>query len=125
MRVIRRLIQAGLPLLGTVLILAAVLLLVELRLQLFVVLIGILLLQAGVWQLAQSFLPNQRKYKPLREEVDRFVNLVRRLNGQALRLQAADSPELREEVAQTRDAMLQSVDRMLALAGKTESETEG
>ena len=120
MRILRRSIQIGLPVLGTVLILAAVLLLVELRVQLMVVILGILLLQAGVWNMAQSILPSERKYEPLREEVDAFIGLVRQLNMCALQIQDHPSQAADEDFSRIRDAMHDSVETMSLLAGRTE-----
>lgn len=88
----------------------------RMRLQFSVVLVGILVNQIGVWRLANRLLPDRRKYKQLRSELQEMALLVRQLNAQAV---AGES----ELVDRTREEMLKSVDRMVAVAGiaKTES----
>ncbi|GMR13830.1 MAG: hypothetical protein BMS9Abin29_2049 [Gemmatimonadota bacterium] len=86
MRTIRKTIELGTPILGMVTVFAAVLLIPppHLQLQLVVVLVGVLLIEAGVWGLTNPFLPNERQFLPLREEVDDFIDLVRQLNAAAI-----------------------------------------
>ncbi len=106
----------GLPILGTVLVLAGALLLHDLYARMLVVILGVFLIEAGVGKLAHPLLPSERKFKALREEVDDFIGLVRRLNTAALEIQAGDhTAEARFDG--TRLAMLESVDRMTAFAG--------
>ena len=54
----------GLPILGMVVVFAGVLAVppTDLRLQIMVVLGGVLILEAGVWGLTNHFLPNERQY---------------------------------------------------------------
>lgn len=60
MRIVRRILDIGLPLAGVVIILSAVLFLQEIRSQIAVVLVGIILIEAGVWKIAHQLLPNDR-----------------------------------------------------------------
>lgn len=75
--------------------------------------IGMLVLLVGMWYTAHPFVSNERKYLPLRVECDRFIGLVRKLNGAAL---TGDS----EGLERTRQEMYSSVERMVDLAGKTQ-----
>ena len=43
------------------------------------VLLGLLLVQLGVWHVASALLPSVRTNQPLRDEVDRFIKLVREI----------------------------------------------
>jgi hypothetical protein len=83
MRKVRDRLKVGLPVLGTLLVFGAVVFISGQIPQIVVVLAGLLLLQAGVWQLANPLLPEDRKYPHLRQEVDHFMDLVRELNGAA------------------------------------------
>lgn len=117
MRALRRTIEIGLPILGTAIVLLSVLLLVELRAQLVGVILGLLLVEVGVWDLAKPMLPNERKYLGLRAEVDDFIGLVRRLNRAVL-----DEGSEHASVHDVRSEMHASVDRMVDLAGRSEQD---
>ncbi len=92
-RMLRMLLDTGLPFLGVVVILSTVLLVQELRLQIAIVALGIMLIEVGVWKLANFVLPSERKYIALRTEVDQFITLVRQLNTTALAWHESASPE--------------------------------
>lgn len=122
MRRIRKLLDTGLPLLGIVAILGAVLFIVSLRAQLAVVILGILLIEVGIWRLADPLLPSERRYNALRTEVDRFIGLVRELNRTAIQLEKEETPEARAAFNAVRSALVESTDRMAEVAGKTDFE---
>src|SRR5688500_882503 len=85
MRALRRAIELGLPVLGVAVVLAGVLFFAnDLYVQLAVVVVGLLLIEAGIWNLASPVLPSERRYNALRREVDSFIILVRRLNRATL-----------------------------------------
>lgn len=86
MRTIRKAVELGTPIVGMITVFAAVLLIppANLQVQLVTVLIGVLLIEAGVWGLTKPFLPNERQFLSLREEVDDFIDLVRLLNKAAV-----------------------------------------
>jgi hypothetical protein len=116
-RKIRRGIEIALPILGMGIIFASVLFgPASLQLQVLFVLMGILILEAGVWGLTGGILPNERRYLSLREEGDHFLGLIRVLNAAAV---ARDKGE--EDDTSFRDARAQmhtSVERMAELAGQ-------
>lgn len=118
----RRLLDPCVSALGILVILGAVLFGQELRTQIVVTTCGIVLIEVGVWRLAQRLLPNQRQYYALRAEVDRFLQLVRHLNAAALARKAHDTPETHQALAQVHQEMQQAVERMVTLAGKTDAE---
>ena len=126
MRRLRRSVELGLPVIGVILVLAAVLFLARsLVLQLGVVLLGLVLIEAGIWNLASPVLPSERKFVALRREVDGFILLVRRLNRATLALASEPTPENRARLLEVRDEMLESVKRMEASAGRIEEDPPG
>lgn len=76
------------------------------------VIVGLEIVLIGAWYAGNPILTSERRYPGLRQEVDRFTDLVRRLNRVAL----AASPA--EELQQVRAAMLESVEKMVELAGQ-------
>ena len=95
MRRLRRSLDIGLPAVGTVLVFGAVVLVYNLTMQIILVLLGLVLIDAGIWKLTAPFLPNERRYNGLRAEVKRFLELVRHLNDATLNLKEADTPASR------------------------------
>ena len=84
-RKIRHAIEISMPLLGMGIIFGSVLFgPPSLQLQVFLVLLGILILEAGVWGLTSGLLPNERRYLELRAEGDHFLGLIRILNQAAV-----------------------------------------
>jgi hypothetical protein len=122
MRRLRKILEIGLPILGTVLVFAAVVLVYDLTTQIILVLVGLLMIDAGIWKLTEPLFPNERRYKALREEVDRFIHQVRRLNTAALSMREHDSPAARTAFQDAVSALHDSVGRIEQLAGKTEDE---
>lgn len=119
MRTVRRKVDLVLPILGIILVLGAVLFIWQnLYLQLSVVIVGLFLIEAGIWKLAHPLLPSARRYHTLRAEVDEFILLVRRLNTAAL------NDRNGEGVSEVKQEMLKSVDRMVAAAGRTDGSRE-
>ena len=121
MRRIRGSFHFALTLVGTTLIAYAVIGLDQLYERMLLAALGIILLEAGIWQITQSLFPNERAFKPLRKETDFFVTLVRRLNKDALAAQRGSAAAVRD-LQQVHEEMHHSVDRMLRLAGLTEED---
>jgi hypothetical protein len=117
-RRLRKAIEFGLPIVGMLTVFGSLLFVPSnlLQIQVFVVLIGVLILEAGVWGLTTGILPNERRYISLREEGDHFLVLIRALNKAAVeknRKGQASSEEFREAVSH----MHASVERMASVAG--------
>ena len=74
---------------------------------------GMLLLLAAIWYAANPFLKNQRRYLPLRREVDKFIKLASQLNSAAVEGRP-------EQVEQIRSAMHEAIDGIVEAAGKAE-----
>ena len=58
MRALRRAVDVGLPIVGIVVVLSGVLFFFELYTQLAVVVLGLFLIEAGIWRLADPLLPS-------------------------------------------------------------------
>jgi len=123
LRTLRKVIDISLPFAGVAVVLAAVLFIRDdLRMQIAVVGLGMLLIEVGVWKGAHRLLPSERKYLALRTEGDLFMKLLRQLNAAALVLRENESPERHQAFEEVRDAMRQAVERMAHVAGKTDAE---
>jgi len=72
---------------------------------------GLLVMQAGVWYMANPVLTSERRNLGLRTEVDRFIGLVRRLDRAVLASGTSD------DVDKLRAGMHESVDEMGRLVG--------
>jgi hypothetical protein len=118
LRKLRRLLRIAVPGMGMALVLGAVLLADSLGTQLFLVVAGLLMTEAGFWRWAEPLLPDERRFMPLRRETDHFVTLVRQLNGLVLSLAESDEPGPRFALDEMELEMHRSVDRMIALAGQ-------
>lgn len=115
---IRRSIDKLLTALGIVVIFAAVLMssALTVKMQLPIVLLGVLLLEAGVWGLSSKVFLNQRHYVNLRTEGDNIIQLIRELNSSAV---ARDNgAEDAQRFHATLDKMHNSVNRMSELASE-------
>ena len=121
MRSIRRFSQIFLTLAGTATVIYAVTRVDALRDRVLIATLGLVVMELGIWQITRVFFPNEREFKPLREETDYFLKLVRRLNTAAIRLQKG-SNNAQSDIDRLRDEMYHSVDRMCRLAGRTEEE---
>jgi|GEM_PF-1925673 len=121
-RCLRTVLDIGLPLVGVAIILSSVLFVHELHRQITVAMVGILMLEGGVWKVARRLFPNERQYLSLRREVDQFIVLIRALNTAALAVQAINSSENRQAFEDIQQSMRQAVERMAEIAGKTEAE---
>lgn len=122
MRKFRRIMHFVVPAVGMALVIGAVLFAEPLVVQLFLVVAGLLLTEAGLWRLADPILPDERKHMALRVETDHFTALVRQLNAAALALDEGDVTGSRFALEEVKTAMHRSVDRMVEFAGKTDEE---
>ena len=95
---------------GVLLVLSQLLLLAYSPIHVAVVVLGVLMIYVGIWRLVSHMLPNRRVYMPLREEVDEFIRLVRRLNAERAR---GDFPAAFETGSELRE----TVERVIAVAG--------
>jgi hypothetical protein len=121
MRTIRRFTQLVLTMIGGAIVIVAVYQIDSIYQRALVAALGLLVMELGVWQVTRAFFPNEREYKPLRDETDYFLGLVRRLNRSAL-LARDGNPSADREMEELQADMHHSVDRMRRLAGFTQEE---
>ena len=82
-----------------------------------VILLGVLILEAGFWGLTGQILPNERTYVALRDEGDHLINLMRNLNATATAKEDGIEGS-HQRCDEALAAMHSSVDRMAELAGQ-------
>ena len=114
-RKVNRVAAPGCSILGVLGIFGAIVFFPPGNVQIALITIGILVMEAGVYYMANPIFTSERRYPGLRGEVDDFIGLVRQLNRMGV---AKASPE-EFEVVQT--AMRSSIDRMTELAGKPDT----
>lgn len=122
MRRLRTILDIGLPVLGIVLILGSILVLPNIYNRLAVVLVGIICIQIGMWQLAHRFLPSERRFHALRRELDAFVECCHQLNQAALAIKMDETSEQQAAFNDIHRALHESVELIAEVAGKTEEE---
>lgn len=84
--------------------------------QMPLVLVGILLLEAGVWGMSTKVLPEERRFTDLRDEGENMIDLMRELNSAALGRDEGSEDDTRFLVAMKQ--MHDSVDRMGEVASQ-------
>ena len=118
---LRNLISVGMNLTGMLVVFVSVLvpqISANLQLQVILVLIGLLLVQGAVWKFTNPFLPSERRYDDLRNEVDDFIGLVRELNSAAVDARHNTALESTDRIESVLSRMHLSVDQMGRLAGR-------
>ena len=111
-------LRLAVPVVGIALVIGSVLFVDTLRVQLILVIVGLLLVEAGVWRLAAPFLPDDRRYLALRTEGDHFITLIRQLNSAAVEHRETGDPGAALALDEIKTEMHRSVDRMARFAGK-------
>ncbi len=119
---LRKILDIGLPLAGVTIILSSVLFMQEIRSQIAIVLIGIIMIEAGVWKLSHQLLPNDRKFNHLRNEIDSFIIRCRQLNTAAMELRHEGSNESIVDFENVSNDLRDCLDRIIEVAGKTEDD---
>ena len=114
-RIINKYIGLATAIVGMAIVLSSFLFLRNLFAWYATIMIGLLVVLAGFLYGAHPFLTSERRYYALREEVDRFIALVRRLNA------AATAAGGEQEFEAVKAEMLRSVERMSELAGKEDT----
>ena len=92
--------------------------------RVLVVAVGVLMVEVAVWNVANHILPDSRSYLPLRNEIDRFIQLARRLNAAAVSLAQGETVPARRTFDTVRDDMVEAVHRIANMAGKTANEPD-
>jgi len=122
MRRARKLIDVSIPIVGALIVFVAVVLISDVHLQarVLTVLVGVLLIEAGAWNLTDPLLPSERKYMALREEVDGFIDRVRTLNDAAVEARDEETEAAWRAYREAVEELHAAVDRMAEAAGQPE-----
>ncbi len=117
-RNIRQSIDFALTGLGIGVIFTAVILGTSLtvQMQLPIALVGVMLMEVGVWGLSSKVFPSERRYLDLRLEGDNIIQLIRQLNSAAVARQIGGEDD--GSFQATLDEMHESVKRMAELAAR-------
>lgn len=109
-RSVRRNIDIALTGLGIGIIFSAVILggSLDIRAQLPIALVGVLIMEAGVWGLSAKLFPSERRFLKLREEGDRMIDLIRELNAAAIAKDtgAEDAKRFQDTLQKMHDSVL-------------------
>ena len=84
--------------------------------QLPMALIGVLIMEAGVWRITTKLFPNERQFNGLRSEGDHMIELIRELNSAAIAKETGQEDARRFQ--ETLQAMHDSVVKMSELAAR-------
>ncbi len=123
LRSIHDAVDLVLPAIGVAAVVIA--LLPEMQLwQLALVVVGLVLIEAGLMNMGHRLLPNRRRFVRLRTEGDVFLGLLRRLNATSVAVREWDSPQTRLALEEAQLALRQSVDRMIEVAGDTVAQAD-
>ena len=116
-RTLHRVMPTLLPLLGMGIIFGSVLFQYprDVQAQMGFMIVGVLLLEAGVWGLASQILPSERRYHGLRTDGDHMIDLIRSLNAAAIAAGAGKADD--ESFQDTLVQMHASEECMAGMAG--------
>lgn len=124
-RQIRRNFDIGLTGLGIGIILCAVILggSLDIVVQLPMALIGVLIMEAGVWRISTKLFPSERRYTGLRSEGDHMVELIRELNAAAIAKETGqeDAKRFQETLQEMHDSVLKMAELAAREDGKSRS----
>ena len=121
MRKARKAETIGFSVVGTLMVFLAITLPTftsSLTYQLPFALVGLFLVQAGIWRMTERTLRNERRFLALRGEVEGFLGLVRTLNAQGARLREEGTEERERAFRESIRALHSCVDRIVDVAGR-------
>lgn len=122
-RNMRRSVEALLTIVGILIVFGSVLFgnEVGIQIQFMMVLLGVLLMEVGVWGLSSKLVPNERRFSKLRNEGDHMLHLIRELNSAAIAKDRGEEDAKRFQ--STLANMHESVVRMSELAAQEDDNT--
>lgn len=101
----RDVMEKTMAVVGVVVVLVPTITLADTAWQIGAVVVGLVLIEAGVWNVARHLGPEDRKFGALRQEVEGFLDEVRELNLHAIDENAEGIEELRGRLHRRVDAM--------------------
>jgi len=108
-QVIDRIVVYG----GVIVVLSAIVVADTSRIQVVLVLLGLLLVQLGIWRIASRVLPDTRTNQRLRDELNQFLGSVRELYRLANDNQTANFNTLAEGMRGQTDGIIEAARRDL------------
>ena len=101
----RDVLEKALAVVGVIVVLVPVITMADATWKVGVVVVGLVLIEAGVWNVARHLAPEDRKFGALREEVENFLDDVRELNLHAIDEDADGIEEVRGRLHERVDVM--------------------
>ena len=98
---------------GVIVVLSAIVVVEASRTQVVLVLLGLLLVQLGIWRMVSGMLPSRRTNQLLRDEVDQFLASVRELYRLANDNQSANFNTLADGLRGQADDVIEAARRDL------------
>jgi len=98
---------------GVIVVLSAIVVVETSGAQVVLVLVGLLLVQLGIWRIASRVLPGTRTNQRLRDEVDQFLAAVKELYRLANDNQSANFNTLAEGLRGQTDGVIEAARRDL------------
>ena len=108
MRKLRQIIDRFVVYGGVVVVLSAIVVQDTTRAQVVLVLLGLILVQLGIWRIASRVLPSTRTNQRLRDEVDQFLASIRELYRLANDNQRANFDTLAEGMRGQADGIIEA-----------------
>ncbi len=108
-QVIDRIVVYG----GVIVVLSAIVVVEASRIQVVLVILGLLLVQLGIWRIASRVFPGSRTNQRLRDEVDQFLASIRELYRLANDNQSASFNALAEGLRGQADGIIEAARRDL------------
>ena len=118
---LQRAVVVALLVLGVKLVIS-VILFAEAHPRMVYIMLGFLLIELGAVVAINKLPPYERRYLALRSETDYFLNLLYDLNAAAIKMHRTNAPYDCLEFDRIQEAMLESVERMSIVAGKTDAQ---
>ncbi len=121
MRDIHRFLRVFVPVAGGIFLLLSELIVPSAFRFAVIVAVGIAMVVVGSWRLFYSFLPDERRFTALREEVNAFLEIVRQLNSVAYAARQEAHVWYPQAIQDLKAAMHDGVERMAEVAGVPEA----
>jgi uncharacterized protein (UPF0305 family) len=87
-----------------------------------IVVIGLVMMEVGIWRAKRQFAREKRRYHLLRTEVKRFLSLVRQLHNASLHVKQHDTPDTRQAHDEILNVLHETTERIAEATGKTDDE---
>ncbi len=121
-RVFQEVMNRGLAFAGVIVVLVAVGVATASVGLVGIVVIGLLMIEVGIWRAKRQFTREKRRYHVLRAEVDQFLALVRQLHNASLQVKQHDTPDTRQAHDEIVNVMHETIERIAEGTGKTDDE---